>query len=151
LQTIAESCNYANYFEKYVTYPPTNGLLPLPGKSVEADPGCDVWDLIFNAALIINPAFNVYRIFDTFPILWDVLGFPGLFPQVQLSPLYFDRQDVKQAIHAPLDVNWEECSNINVFPHGDGSLPSALSVLPSVIEKSNRSVIVHGLAVSFIL
>ncbi|KAF8520019.1 Alpha/Beta hydrolase protein [Hysterangium stoloniferum] len=149
LQTIAEGCNYADYFEKHVTYPPT-GILPLPGKSVNADHGCDVWDLIFDAALIINPAFDIYRIYDTFPILWDVLGFPGSFPNVQLSPLYFDRQDVKTAIHAPLDVDWEECSNINVFPHGDGSLHSALTVLPNVIEKSNRSVIVHGLA-DFIL
>lgn len=115
---------------------------------MEADPGCDVWDSIFNAALIINPAFNIYRIFDTFPILWDVLGFPGSFPQTQLAPLYFDREDVKRAIHAPVNVDWAECSNVNVFPNGDGSPPSALSVLPNVIEKSQRSVIVHGLAVS---
>ena len=50
--------------EKHVTFPP-KGLLPLPGKSVEADRGCDVWDLIFDAALLVNPAFNIYRIFDT--------------------------------------------------------------------------------------
>jgi carboxypeptidase D len=60
----ATACNYADYMDKYVTYPP-KGLLPLPGKSTEADKGCDLWDDIFNAALIINPAFNVYRIFDT--------------------------------------------------------------------------------------
>jgi hypothetical protein len=47
-----------------VTYPPA-GLLPLPGDSVEAAEGCDVWDDIFNNALIINPAFNIYRIWDT--------------------------------------------------------------------------------------
>lgn len=33
-----------------------------------------------------------------------------------------------------------------MFPNGDGSLPSALSVLPNVIDKSNRTVIIHGLA-----
>ena len=49
--------------EKYVTYPP-RGRLPLPGSSTEADPGCDVWDEIFDAALIVNPAFNMYHIFD---------------------------------------------------------------------------------------
>jgi len=49
--------------EKYVTYPP-RGLLPLPGTSTEADPDCDVWDEIFEAALIVNPAFNMYHIFD---------------------------------------------------------------------------------------
>jgi carboxypeptidase D len=75
IDTIARKCNYAGYIDKYVTFPP-QGLLPLPGISTSADPGCDVWNLIFDAALIINPAFNVYRIFDTYPILWDVLGFP---------------------------------------------------------------------------
>ena len=65
--------------------------------------------------------------------------------QVQTPPVYFDRTDVKQAIHAPLNVTWNECSNINVFPHGDGSPPS-FTVLPNIIEKSERAVIVHGLA-----
>ena len=70
----------------------------------------------------------------------------GSFPQTQVSPLYFNRLDVKLALHAPLDVDWTECSNVNVFPNGDASLPSALTVLPNVIEKSERAVIVHGLA-----
>ncbi|KAI0820727.1 alpha/beta-hydrolase [Trametes gibbosa] len=148
LDSVAESCGYTGYFDKHVTYPP-QGLLPLPGKSTNADPGCDVWDEIFDAAVLVNPAFNIYRIFDTWPILWDVLGFPGSFPQVQ-SPIYFDRTDVKKAIHAPLNVTWEECSDIRVFPHRDASPPPAFSVLPQVIEKSERAVIVHGLA-DFIL
>lgn len=77
-------------------------------------------------------------------------GSSGSFPDIQLSPLYFDRADVKAAIHAPANVDWTLCSNVNVFPHGDASLPPALTVLPNVIEKSNRTVIVHGLA-DFIL
>ncbi|CDO76356.1 hypothetical protein BN946_scf185011.g20 [Trametes cinnabarina] len=137
--------DFVHKYEHHVTYPP-KGLLPLPGRSVEADPGCDVWDEIFNAALSVNPAFNVYRIFDTWPILWDVLGFPGSFPQAQ-SPIYFDREDVKRAIHAPPNVTWAECSDIDVFVRGgDRSLPPAFTVLPNVIEKSERAVIVHGLA-----
>ena len=84
------------------------------------------------------------------PILWDVLGFPGSIMQTQ-EFIYFDRQDVKEAIHAPTDVTWTECSNIDVFPQGDASLPPALNgVLQNVIEKSNRSVVVHGLG-DFIL
>lgn len=50
-------------------------------------------------------------------------------------------------------MDWEECSSINVFTGPDGndeSLPPAFTVLPSVIEKNNRTVIVHGLA-DFIL
>lgn len=64
LDQTAAACNYTGYMEKYVTYPP-EGLLPLPGSSVEYDEGCDVWDAIFSAALLVNPAFDIYRIFDT--------------------------------------------------------------------------------------
>ena len=78
--------------EKHVKYPP-DGPLPLPGLSTEADPGCDVWVEIANAALLLNPAFDVYRIFAMVrrslwlcfleylihfsqDVPWDVLGFP---------------------------------------------------------------------------
>ncbi|KAF8264855.1 alpha/beta-hydrolase [Lactarius quietus] len=144
IDSIAEQCNYADYMEKYVTYPP-QGPLPLPGQSTDYDEGCELQDPIFNAAVMLNPAFNPYRIFDMWPILWDVLGFPGAFPQNQ-TPVYFDRPDVIAAIHAPTDVVWTECTDVNVFPNGDASLPSSFTVLPNVIEKTKRLVIVHGLA-----
>jgi carboxypeptidase D len=64
--------------------------------------------------------------------------------------LYFDRPDVKAAIHAPADVDWTVCTETLVFPQGDASLPPAFTVLPNVIEKSKRSVIAHGLG-DFIL
>ncbi|KAJ7083109.1 alpha/beta-hydrolase [Mycena belliarum] len=150
LDAIAAECNYAGYVDKFATYPPAPaGVLPLPGKSTEADRGCDVWDVVFDAALVKNPAFNIYHIWDT-SILSDPLGFPGSFPDVQISPLYFDRADVKQAIHAPANVDWAECADVRVFPRGDASLPSSFTVLPNVIEKSARTVIAHGLA-DFIL
>ncbi|KAF8638469.1 hypothetical protein AX17_002180 [Amanita inopinata Kibby_2008] len=148
LDRIADNCNYAGYAYKHVTYPP-KGHFPLPGKDTFADSGCDVWSLIFRAALAINPGFDIYRIFDMYPIPWDVLGFPGSFPQAQ-TQVYFDRQDVKAAIHAPVNVTWEKCATKSVFPNGDGSLPPSFTVLPNVIEKSQRSVIMHGLA-DFIL
>ncbi|EEB88253.1 hypothetical protein MPER_14014, partial [Moniliophthora perniciosa FA553] len=74
----------------------------------------------------------------------------GSFEQVQVSPIYFDREDVKRAIHAPVNVTWTECSNVRVFPRGDASDPPAWTVLPNAIEKSQRTVVVHGLA-DFIL
>lgn len=162
LEQISADCNYTGYTEKFLGYPP-KGLLPLPGDSIYADDGCDIWDLIYNAALLVNPGFNIYHIFDTFPILWDVLGFPWvnwentspIFSQFYSdsiqTPIYFNRTDVKKAIHAPLEADWEECSTENVFlGMGDESLPSAFTVLPKVIEKNVRTVIVHGLA-DFIL
>ncbi|KZV67084.1 alpha/beta-hydrolase [Peniophora sp. CONT] len=145
LQTMSDSCGYTGYLQEHVTYPP-KGVLPLP----KGGRNCDIWDTVFEEAQRINPAFNIYRIFDTRPVLWDILGFPGSFMQTQ-EFIYFDRQDVKEAIHAPTDVTWSECSNIDVFPHGDASEPPALNgVLQNVIEKSNRTVVVHGLG-DFIL
>ena len=73
-----------------------------------------------------------------------MLATRGAFPQAQ-TPVYFDRADVKAAIHAPASAEWAECSSINVFPNGDASLPSSFTVLPNVIEKSKRSVIAQGL------
>ncbi|GJE91542.1 alpha/beta hydrolase [Phanerochaete sordida] len=144
IESIADSCGYTDYSKKFVTYPP-KGPLPVPRTNNEGAAGCKVWKQIFKAAVLTNPAFNIYRIFDTWPVLWDVLGFPGSFSQAQTLPLYFDRADVKQAIHAPVHVTWSECANIHVFPTGDNSAPS-FTILPNIIEKSERAVIVHGLA-----
>ncbi|KAH9928842.1 Alpha/Beta hydrolase protein [Fomitopsis serialis] len=126
LDAKAAACNYSGYMEQYVTYPPT-GLLPLPGGSIYPVEGCDIWETIFSAALKVNPAFNVYRIFDTWPVPFDILGFPGSFFEIQTTP-YFARDD---AVFAG---------------DGDTSLPSAFTVLPNIIQKSERSVIVQGLA-----
>lgn len=74
LKHTAKQCGYSDYMSKYLKYPP-HGPLPLPGHSTSYDPGCDVWDTIFEAALIINPAFNVYRIFDVVSLIVQRLCF----------------------------------------------------------------------------
>ena len=61
-------------------------------------------------------------------------------------------QQVQDAIHAP-HIDWETCGGpvyINPAtggPGNDQSVASTLSVLPNVIEKSERVAIMHGLAV----
>lgn len=114
----------------------------------------------------INPAFDVYRVSDTFPTLCTsapALPAPPLradhalgsvigFPESTQKFVYFNRTDVQDAIHAP-HIAWETCSDGSVYasatggPGRDTSVASTLSVLPNVIEKSVRTVIVHGLAV----
>lgn len=42
-------------------------------------------------------------------------------------------------------MEWGECSNVNVFPSGDASLPPALTVLPGVIERTQNVIVSHGL------
>jgi carboxypeptidase D len=64
-----------------------------------------------------------------------------------VNPIYFNRQDVKAAIHAPLDVQWSECNNpVFVGSSGDTSPPSAWEVLPRVLKQGVPVVIVTGLA-----
>jgi carboxypeptidase D len=60
--------------------------------------------------------------------------------------VYFNRQDVKAAIHAPVDVQWSEC-NSNVFVgSGDTSPPVSWDVLPRVMKQGVPVVVVTGLA-----
>jgi len=144
IEGVADQCNYTGYYEKYATYPPTEIF---PYLDIWDEESCDVWSDIFEAALVVNPGFDIYHIFSTWPLLWDVLGFPTQVFQTQVAPLYFDRDDVKAVLHAPLDVDWQICSNIDVFvDDNDTSLPPVFTVLPNVIEKSERAVIVNGLA-----
>ena len=57
LQNISDSCGYTDYFDKYVTYPPT-GPLPLPAGAVMDEvtlnvgvrPECRIRELIQSAA-----------------------------------------------------------------------------------------------------
>ena len=94
---------------------------------------------------------NPSLVATTCPLLWDVLGFPGSFDYVPNGAnVYFNLTDVQTAINAPVQ-EWDECSTIDVFVNGtDTSAPSALSVLPGVIERADRVILGHGL-LDFIL
>ncbi|KAF7315184.1 Carboxypeptidase [Mycena indigotica] len=168
LQATSDSCGYTDYVDKFVTYPPA-GPLPFPAGvpkgSTSASTACRLHSPIQRAVGVLNPVFNVYRVTDTFPNLWSVLGFPRSTQEF----VYFNRTDVKShifrerrlltsskvqdAIHAP-HIVWETCSDGSVYlPGGDRTVPSMLtaagsniSVLGNVIEKSVRTVVVHGLA-----
>ncbi|KAJ7668514.1 alpha/beta-hydrolase [Mycena polygramma] len=148
LQTISDNCGYTDYLDKFVTYPPA-GQLPLPvatNGTFSVTPACRIHSPIQRAIGLLNPVFDVYRVSDTWPNLWSVLGFPRSTQEF----VYFNRTDVQDAIHAP-HIVWNSCADRSVYlPGGDQSIPSTLSVLPNVIEKSERVVIVHGLA-DFIL
>ncbi|ESK93701.1 carboxypeptidase cpds [Moniliophthora roreri MCA 2997] len=156
LQEISDSCGYTDYLDKFVTYPPA-GQLPFPAGVVEGTlgtvkPECRIHSPIQRAVGVLNPVFDVYRVTDTFPNLWSVLGFPRSTQKF----IYFNRTDVQEILHVP-PTNWQDCSSGSVYinratggPGRDQSIASTLSVMPNVIEKSVRTVIVHGLA-DFIL
>ncbi|KAF9564818.1 alpha/beta-hydrolase [Agrocybe pediades] len=153
LQQISDECGYTDYLDKFVTYPPA-GQLPLVATNgtFTVTPNCRMHSPIQRAIGLLNPVFDVYRVSDTFPNLWSVLGFPRATQEF----IYFNRTDVQDAIHAP-HIEWQSCTDNTVYinpltggPGRDTSIPSTLSVLPNVIDKSVRTVIVHGLA-DFIL
>jgi len=73
---------------------------------------------------------------------------------IAFTEMFSSSTDVQDAIHAP-HIEWQSCTDNTVYinpvtggPGRDTSIPSTLSVLPNVIDKSVRTVIVHGLAVS---
>ena len=96
VQKASDNCGYTDYTTKYLTYPP-KGPLPVPSAAVvrgdpnNVKPECKLWDQVFDAAITyvlarlpssdiltrlrsVNPNFNVYRIFDVWPVLWVSLA-----------------------------------------------------------------------------
>ncbi|PKY02582.1 serine-type carboxypeptidase F [Aspergillus campestris IBT 28561] len=102
--------------------------------------GCNLWDKIVQAAFFVNPCFNRYHLTDFCPYLWDTTG---LNPRAGGPSNYFNRSDVQQILHVP-QTDYPACTADGVFPNGDPSPPSALGPLPSVIERTNNTIIAHG-------
>lgn len=152
-------CNYSSYIEQYFTFPPQPGPIPvLPDPYADDDPNsnytCDVFDFVYAGVLEVNPCFNIYHITETCPHPYSQLGIinPGDYDPPG-SEVYFNRSDVKAALHAPPDSNWYQCTPINVFGDGqnmndsrmDQSLgPAQDGVLQRVIEYTNNTIIGVG-------
>ncbi|OAA43259.1 serine carboxypeptidase 1 [Metarhizium rileyi] len=157
IHDIDEKCGFAAIRSKYLTYPPPGHLpSPLPGINPDANtslPECGphyLTNSVQEAITDMNPCFDVYQVATTCPLLWDVLGFPGSFDYLPKgASVYFDRQDVKKAINAPLNRTWASCGG-PVFVDGDNSPPSSTTVLGNVIDRTGNVVIGHG-ALDFIL
>ena len=140
INTRADKCGYTKFMDNALTFPPKGKVPTAPSSNV---PGCDVWSDIVAAAYYVNPCFNFYHLTDFCPYLWDQLGFPSL---AGGPNDYFNRTDVQKAIHAP-PTNYLICGEYQFFlpSHRDGSVPSGLGPLPSVIERTNNTIISHGL------
>ncbi|KAK3359146.1 Alpha/Beta hydrolase protein [Lasiosphaeria hispida] len=149
LHATDKKCGFSDYLDQYLVFPP-KGNLPsrLPGTDAQGQmlPVCDdIFFSVYAAVSELNPCFDFYQVATTCPLLWDVMGFPGSFPYSPAgAQIYFDRADVKAAIHAPPNVTWELCSSDDVFAGGDRSAPPILSVLPSVVDRTKNVIIGHG-------
>lgn len=150
LEKIDKDCGFAAYREKYLTFPPS-GQQPPTYFNYTSNSQCDINDIAMNGIFEVNPCFNPYATNQNCPILWDVLGFPGALDYTPPgSEVYFNRTDVKKAMHAPLDVSWSECAG-NPFvgnggpqDEGDESADPIQKVLPQVIEATNRVLVSNG-------
>ena len=159
IEALDESCGYAALREQYLTFPPP-GNQPAKFFNYTSEANCDIFDLVDNAALEVNPCFDIYEVNQQCPLLWDVIGFPT---QLVYTPdgadVYFNRSDVKAALHAPAYVDWAECATHPVFvggekvgssytggPEGEGDLSAdpIQKVLPQVIEATNRVIVSNG-------
>jgi carboxypeptidase D len=145
------SCGYTEWLNQYLVYPSKGKITgSLPGLNATTGRSrreCrTLYNDIFYAILDLNPCFDIYQVATTCPILWDQLGFPGSIDYLpEGATIYFDRPDVKKAIHAPENISWTSCSAIEVFVNGDDtSEPSSFHALPHVIEKTNNVIIGHG-------
>jgi len=151
LEQLHHQCGYADYIDKYLTFPPPKEQPPM-FFNYTSMAKCDLFDLVYNEVYKINPCWDLYEVNLMCPLLWDVLAFPtSLDYQAAGSTVYFDRQDVKKALHAP-NVTWAECSSEPVFvggnsgpeQEGDVSANPIDHVLPQVIEATNRVLIGNG-------
>lgn len=133
----AEKCGHIKFLNEALQYPPPKDFPAPPNTDSECG---NIWNDIITAVTFINPCFNIYHLTDFCPFLWDEMGFPSL---AGGPNNYFNRSDVQKAINVP-PTDYSVCGG-PIFPHGDdGSVPSALGPLPSVIERTNNVLMGHG-------
>lgn len=144
-----EDCKYAEYLEEYLVYPPS-GQQPVipPGINENQSSylsGCGIMGDVMEAIFDLNPCFNIYQVGAGCPLPYDPLGFSaGYDYNPEGAPvIYFNRTDVKAALHAPPDSDWALCKN-DVFIFGDDSPGSSLFAIPNVIDKTQNVMLVHG-------
>ncbi|KAE8144426.1 Alpha/Beta hydrolase protein [Aspergillus avenaceus] len=151
LESLHESCGYEDFIEDYLTFPPSE-VQPRRLFNSTGDAHCNVFGMIQTAAQRLNPCFSIYDVTQKCPLLWDVLGYStDLKYQPKGATIYFDRDDVKKAMHAP-NQTWSLGSLVPVYvggtsgpeEFGDLSANPIEHVLPQVIEATNRVLISHG-------
>jgi len=149
-----KECGYTDYYDKYFKFPPPPAPFPeLPDPYATDNEDCNIFNSLYLAAGWTNACFDIYHITGTCPYLNSQAG-PEFTSGISQrgAETYFNRTDVKMALHADPNVNWLQCSDINVFGNGndssfanDASLPPAKNgVLKRVVEALNNTIIGSG-------
>ncbi|CAG8104728.1 unnamed protein product [Penicillium salamii] len=148
LKETYEQCGYKEYNDEYLTFP-ASGIQPPKLMNYSE---CDIYNTIYNEAYNPNPCWNPSKAGTICPLLWDPLGFPTDLAYQPAPTSYFNRTDVKKALHVPTDIDWELCTPDSVFVSPDLGPEQAFDIsanptehiLPRVIEATNRVLISNG-------
>lgn len=143
----ANEFNYTGFFETYLKFP-SDGPMPTPPNAAEGS--SPFRTILGDAATLINPCFNVYHILDYCPKPTDFLGLTGSLPEDGI--LFFNRPEVRAAMHAPPGTNWSACAASTVYagPGNDQSPRPDLTVLPDMFERVPLNIVANG-ALDFLI
>lgn len=60
LHNVSDACGYTSFMDEYLTFPP-KGPLPTPPNPDDKDESCNTWNMVYEAASLINPCFDIYQ------------------------------------------------------------------------------------------
>jgi carboxypeptidase D len=129
-----KECGYDEYLAKYLAYPPPQGSFPKPNMTNHC---LNLWSMAASDIIAKNPCSSDYNVLQQCPEPYDPLGGVG-----SRTKKYFARSDVQEQLNIPPGEKWSECGNSALVT--DKSPPTSFEVLPKVIDRSERTVIVHG-------
>lgn len=140
IQNASQASGYLDYSAKNLLYPLEQQLPSTPedvGHTYEA---------------YVSAGFNTTVFFDLYDIRWkedyahsidSPLGNPNSF--IPQDDTFLSNTSIRDYIHAP-HISWVLCAAGNIFQNGTDTSPYPVySVLPNVIEKSERTIIAHAI------
>lgn len=60
VHNISNDCGYTSFIDDNLVYPP-KGPLPTPPNADSSNETCNLWNMVFEAALAVNPCFDEYQ------------------------------------------------------------------------------------------
>lgn len=145
LQSKSKELGFTSWLCQNLKFPP-KGLAPqLPPGVTSADNGSLAIDpdhagfyfeYLWEPMAQLNPCYNLHQVGELCPNGYNPLG---------ANP-YFNRTDVKAALHAPADRSWTQCAapyGVDIDPNTVKPAPDQYH-LPNVIEHTKNTIIVHG-------
>lgn len=137
----AQDCGFYDFEKQFLQFPP-HGPMPLrpPGWALRENGTayyrreCDIlMGQTWNAYAMANPCLDQYDIRSKCP---------SPTPHIMAEHSWFNRPEVKAAIHAP-NKDWSPCVD-GALTGYDDSDPASVKVLPHVIDATQNVIFSHG-------